>query len=96
MNPFGVIPEKLGNSTNARRCLGLSRSHVRSQSPVPHHLWAQAKWALELLPDSAMARVDCGHDHDKGTGSGPATPQTIVNYLKVNGGGTDYWLALTE
>lgn len=59
-------------------------------SPVPHHLSAQAKWALELLPDSAMARVDCGHDHDKGTGSGPATPQTIVNYLKVNIGGIDY------
>lgn len=32
----------------------------------------------------------------KGTGSGPVTPQTVVNYLKVNSAGTDYWIPLVQ
>lgn len=32
----------------------------------------------------------------KNTGSGPTTPQTVVNYLKVNIGGTDYWVPLVQ
>jgi hypothetical protein len=32
----------------------------------------------------------------KGAGSGPTTPQTIVNYLKVNIGGTDYYIPLVQ
>lgn len=32
----------------------------------------------------------------KGTGSGPANPQTVVSYLKVNVGGTDFWMPLVQ
>lgn len=32
----------------------------------------------------------------KGTGSGPANPQTVVDYLKINIGGTDYWMPLVQ
>jgi hypothetical protein len=32
----------------------------------------------------------------KGAGTGPTTPQTVVNYLKLNIGGTDYWLPLVQ
>lgn len=32
----------------------------------------------------------------KNTGSGPATPQTIVKYLQVDIGGTKYWIPLTQ
>lgn len=32
----------------------------------------------------------------KGAGTGPTTPQTIVNYLKINLGGTDYYIPLVQ
>lgn len=32
----------------------------------------------------------------KVTGSGPTTPQTIVNFLKINIGGADFWVPLTQ
>jgi len=32
----------------------------------------------------------------KGTGTGPTTPQTVVDYLKVNVAGTVYWLPLVQ
>lgn len=32
----------------------------------------------------------------KGTGSGPTTPQTVVNYLEINIAGTNYWIPLVQ
>lgn len=32
----------------------------------------------------------------KGAGTGPTTPQTVVNYIKINIAGTDYWIPLVQ
>lgn len=32
----------------------------------------------------------------KGGGTGPTTPQTVVNYIEINIGGTNYWVPLVQ
>jgi hypothetical protein len=32
----------------------------------------------------------------KGGGTGPTTPQTVVNYIKINIAGTDFWIPLVQ
>jgi len=43
--------------------------------------------------NGASAAVDAPA---KGTGSGPATPGTIVQWLSINVAGTTYWIPLAQ